>query len=131
MTEEKSYSFSNYSNQINTTIDTLVFKITIRLDQKDLNLFDSLKKLEPNEQTNINLVIYTKIADLIVDESQAVRYTADYSAIPAYLKPISEEVLLKKDDKTFHFVLTGATLEFVEKNKNIFDQILSTFQFLN
>jgi len=60
----------------------------------------------------------------------AVMYYADRSQGPQQRFPQTrDEAMLKKDANIFHFTLVGDA-KIARKNKGIFKQILSTFQFV-
>lgn len=123
---EKEQGRYTFSDSLGMEEGGIAFGLTIG---SDINLFDSLKKLQPQERFERDLVVYTKIADLVVAGLQAVRYSADRSVIPALFLPMGDEVLSKKDGSTFHFVLIGLP-NAVQESELTFKQILSAFKFI-
>lgn len=126
------YQFSNSEDRTNTDSRSVIFSFTvIPADGIWEELYSSLKGANPGEKVQKSLVTYTKIKDLLIDQEEAVEYSADYSNIPAEMQSIGEgEIILKKGERIFHFALVGNSPEAVIDNKTMFNQILSTFRFL-
>ncbi|MDP3735108.1 MAG: hypothetical protein Q8R39_01620 [bacterium] len=124
--EEKLFEFSSEKN---FTVDAITLQIVRSESIQSKNLFVDLQNLKPGETFEQDLVVYTKIEDLNIGGFLAIRHTADRSSIPYIALPIRSEILLKRDGTTFLFVFVGSP-EIFEHQKIVFDQILSTFRFL-
>lgn len=128
--ELKHYEFSNKKESLYGEYDAnvAVFKINI---SEDIKFFERIQKLKVNEKSGkLPGIVYTKLGDFTINGYPAVRYIGDYSAIPAGVLPRGEEVLLRKGNNVFHLMLIGKFGGTVEGYKNIFNQILSTFRFV-
>ena len=125
-TEEKLFEFSSAEN---FTVDALTLQIIRSESIARKNLFTELRNRKPGETFEQDLIRYSKIENLDVGGLLAVRYVADRSAVPYGSLPIQSEVLLQKGEFTYLFIFIGLP-ESTERQKNVFDQILSTFKFI-
>jgi len=94
------------------------------------NLFETLKYMKVGDTHNENLVLYTKLADLDIGGIPAVRYRADRSSVPYIGLPIAEEVMFKQGDYLVEAIFIGFTDSALNQHKQLMDQILSTFRFV-
>jgi len=79
----------------------------------------------------INFISYSIQRHLNISGFTAVMYYSDLSLVPG-IQPIStmDEAMLRKGETIFHFRLAAEQGALLERNKDIFKQILSTFRFI-
>ncbi len=121
-----SFEFSN-EERIGPSDTIVVVEVTFA---GDLDLFQQLHNAKPGERIEKYLVFYTKIRDDIVADNPAVRYIADYRNVPADALPTGEEVLVSNHGTIIHFRIWAGSVQVVQDNQEIFNQILSTFRFI-
>ena len=142
-----SYVFSNqyvqnFQRDFNITQkDSLVFFISIQKESTGsalFSIFENLRKLKEGEEFIESIpvtkerIIYAKAKDEFVANVPAVRYRINQGEIDFSkgLFPRSSLVLAIKDDFAIVFSFQGGTQETVDRNQGTFDQILSTFRFI-
>ena len=94
------------------------------------DLFEALKNAKIGVPYEENLVIYTKLEDFQIGEVPAVRYKADRTAISYIGLPIGEEILFRKGTVAFQISFIGFTDSALNQQKELMNQILSTFRFI-
>ena len=131
----------DFQRDFKYTEDSLVFSIAVRKESTDPTkhpLFKRLKQLEQGQNfveirpVTEERIVYTKVRDEFISNIPAVRYQNNEGEIDFSkgLFPRDNTVLLLKDDLAFIFAFQGGSQENVDKNKVVFDQILSTFRFI-
>ncbi|MEK7510586.1 MAG: hypothetical protein AAB567_03525 [Patescibacteria group bacterium] len=133
--ETKWHAFSNSRDDLSYTNPNTV---VIGISPEDIydfmpGFFETLRNQEADKTIEARSVIYTKISNEEIAGFPGIRYEGDYRNISAAsgLFAKREEVLIKKSDQIMlHFQIFGVSEQEVERNKIIFDQILTTFRFV-
>jgi len=125
--------------EISISSDVLSFDIAILSNNERLaRLYNNLLEAPikevfvPDESYSASEIVYSIQEHLNISNFTAVIYYIDYSLLSRFRRihsPIIGEAMLKKRETTFHFLLIAEQEALLEKNKDIFKQILSTFRF--
>jgi len=99
--------------------------------EDDIELFNLLRAAQPGEIVENNNLRFRKVTDGEVDNYPAVRFVdEDPRNIPRFIGSLGEEVLVSREGQAFHIVLWTWTDELVQEYVSTFEQILSTFRFV-
>lgn len=134
VSEDKYFVFSSPMKIAEGGVKASDIRLRLRVSNSPSydELFQKLQGLESEKQPDSG-VGFTKLEDLTVGEFPAVRYKLSYVGVSnSATTEVIDEVLMKKEKQTFHFEMRVDFIfpHDIPKIKQLFDQILSTFRFV-
>ena len=128
-------SILELSNEQRSAVGTgsenvVMLQLIVAREASLIDLFETLKNAKIGVPYEKDLMIYTKLEDFQIGEVPAVRYKADRTAVPYIGSPIEEEILFRKGTDAFQINFIGFTDSVLNQHKELMNQILSTFRFV-